>query len=64
MRWENRIFFGPDKLEEAERQVRMVRENLRIALSRQRRYADHRLRELSFEDRDYMYLKELPMRGL
>jgi hypothetical protein len=41
--------FGPDILQEVEKQVRMVRENLRVAQSRQKSYADHRRRELSFE---------------
>jgi hypothetical protein len=56
--------FGPDILQEAEKQVHMVRENLRIAQSRQKSYADHRRRELSFEVGDFVYLKVLPMRGL
>jgi hypothetical protein len=39
----------PDILEEAEKQVCMVRENLRVAQLRQKNYANHRRRELSFE---------------
>jgi hypothetical protein len=34
--------FGPDILQEAEKQVRMVRDNLRVAQSRQKSYADRR----------------------
>jgi hypothetical protein len=56
--------FGPDVLEEAEKQVRMVRENIRVTQSRQKSYADHRRRELSFEVGDFVYLKVSPMRGL
>jgi hypothetical protein len=48
--------FRPDILQEAEKQVRMVRENLRITQSRQKSYADHRRRELSFEVGDFIYL--------
>jgi hypothetical protein len=59
-----RKIFGPNILHEAEKQVRMVRENLRIAQSRQKSYTDHRRRELSFEVGDFMYLKVSPMRGL
>jgi hypothetical protein len=55
---------GPDILQEAEKQVRMVRENLRVAQSRQKSYTDHRRRELSFEVKDFVYLKVSPMRGL
>jgi hypothetical protein len=56
--------FGPDILQEIEKQVHMVRENLRVAQSRQKSYTDHRRRELSFEVRDFVYLKVSPMRGL
>jgi hypothetical protein len=56
--------FGPDILHEAEKQVRMVRENLRVTQLRQKSYADHRRRELSFKVGDFVYLKVSPMRGL
>jgi hypothetical protein len=59
-----RKVFGPDILQEAEKQVHMVRENLRVAQSRQKSYADHRRRDPSFEVRDFMYLKVSPMRDL
>jgi hypothetical protein len=59
-----RKVFGPDILQEAEKKVRMVRENLRVAQSRQKSYVDHRRRELSFEIEDFVYLKVSPMRGL
>jgi hypothetical protein len=59
-----RKVFGPNILQEVEKQVRMVRENLRVAQSRQKSYADHRRRELSFEVGDFVYLKMSPMRGL
>jgi hypothetical protein len=60
---ENQVF-GPEILQEAERQVQVVRENLQLAQSRQKSYADHRRRNLSFEVGDFVYLKVLPMRGL
>jgi hypothetical protein len=56
--------FGPDILQEVEKQIRMVRENLRVAQSRQKSYADHRRRELSFEVGYFVYLKMSPTRGL
>jgi hypothetical protein len=55
--------FRPDILLEAEENIRMVRENLKAAQSRQRSYADTRRRELSFEVGDYVYLKVSPIRG-
>jgi hypothetical protein len=56
--------FGPDILLEAEENIKMVRENLKIAQSRQRSYADTRRRELSFEVGDFVYLKVSPIRGV
>jgi hypothetical protein len=56
--------FGPDILLEAEENIKMVRENLKIAQSRQRSYADTRRRELSFEVVDFVYLKVSPIRGV
>jgi hypothetical protein len=64
VRLENGRCLGPTFLQEAEKQVRMVRENLRVAQSRQKSYADHRRRELSFEVGDFVCLKVSPMRGL
>jgi hypothetical protein len=59
---ENQIF-GLDILREAERQVQMFRENLKLAQSRQKSYADNR-RELRFQVGNFVYLKVSPMRGL
>jgi hypothetical protein len=59
-----RKVFGPDILQEAKKQVCMVRENLRVAQLRQKTYVNHRRRELSFEMGDYVYLNVSPMRGL
>jgi hypothetical protein len=42
----------------------MVRENLKLAQSRQKSYANNRRRELRFQVGDFMYLKVSPMRGL
>jgi hypothetical protein len=49
---------------EAEENIRMVRENMKITQSRQRSYADIRWREVSFEVKDYVYLKVSPIRGV
>jgi hypothetical protein len=41
----------------------MIRENLKVAQSQQKSYADKRRRDLSFEIGDFVYLKVSPMRG-
>jgi hypothetical protein len=56
--------FGPEILREAEKHVHIVRENLQLAQSKQKSYADHRRRKLSFRVDDFVYLKVSPMRGL
>ncbi|WVZ52620.1 hypothetical protein U9M48_003663 [Paspalum notatum var. saurae] len=64
--WEEageRQFFGPAMFEEAVENVAKVRENLRIAQSRQKSYADKRRRELAFEAGEFVYLKVSPLHG-
>jgi hypothetical protein len=56
--------FGTDIIKEAERQVHIIRENLRVAQSRQKSYADRKRRDVSFQEGDYVYLKVSPIRGL
>ncbi|WVZ85174.1 hypothetical protein U9M48_032124 [Paspalum notatum var. saurae] len=56
--------FGPDLIRDAEQQIKMVRENLRVARSRQKSYADVRRRDLTFKVDDFVYLKVSPMRGI
>jgi hypothetical protein len=56
--------FGPEILQEAEKQVQIIKENLKMAQSRQKSYADNRRRDLVFEVEDYVYLKVSPMRGM
>jgi hypothetical protein len=41
----------------------MIRENLKVAQSRQKSYAGKRRRDLSFKIGDFVYLKISPMRG-
>jgi hypothetical protein len=59
-----RQFFGTELIQEAEEQVRIIRENLRVAQTRQKSYADNRRRPLEFEEGDYVYLKVSPLRGV
>jgi hypothetical protein len=59
-----RQFFGPELIQEAEEQVRIIRENLRVAQTRQKSYADNRRRPLEFEEGDYVYLKVSPLHGM
>jgi hypothetical protein len=57
------IIESPDFIKSAEEKIAEVRENLRIAQSRQKSYADKRRRELKFDVGDHVYLKVSPIRG-
>jgi hypothetical protein len=59
-----RQFFGPELIQEAEEQVRIIRENLRVAQTKQRSYAYNRRRPLEFEERNHVYLMVSPLHGM
>jgi hypothetical protein len=59
-----RQLFGADNIREAEKQVQIIRENLRIAQSRQKSHADGKRRDMVFQEGDYVYLKVSSIRGL
>jgi hypothetical protein len=59
-----RQVFGPELIQEAEEQVRIIQENLRVAQTRQKNYVNNRRRPLEFEERNHMYLKVSPLRGM
>ena len=59
-----RQFFGPELIQEAEEQICIIRENLRVAQTRQKSYADNRRRPLEFVEGDHVYLKVSPLRGM
>ncbi|MGL6084204.1 MAG: hypothetical protein ACRC4N_17855, partial [Gammaproteobacteria bacterium] len=56
--------YGPDLIKDAESKVKLIKERLRVAQSRQKSYADTRRRDLSFEVGDFVYLRVTPIRGV
>jgi hypothetical protein len=59
----DRVIESPDFIKAAEEKIAEVRENLRIAQSRQKSYTDKRRRELKFDVGYHVYLKVSPIRG-
>jgi hypothetical protein len=59
----DRVIESPDFIKAAEEKIAEVRENLRIAQSRQKSYANKRIRELKFDVGDHVYLKVSPIHG-
>jgi len=58
-----RSLVGPALIKEAEKRVARIREKLKAAQSRQKRYADKKRREITFNPGDFVYLKVSPIRG-
>jgi hypothetical protein len=59
-----RSLFGPDLIKEAEEKVRLIRDRLKVAQSRQKSYADSKRREVTYEIGDRAYLRVSPLRGV
>jgi hypothetical protein len=57
-------FYGPATIVEAQENVAKVRENLKIAQSRQKSYADPKRKDVSFEVGEHVYLEVSPLRGI
>ena len=51
-------------IEDVYKKVKIIRQRIQTAHSRQKRYSDHRRRDLEFEVGDKVFLKVLPRKGL
>ena len=58
-----RQFFGPDMIQEAEEQVRIICENLKIAQSRQKSQYDRHHKDMTYEVGEKAYLRVTPLKG-
>ena len=56
--------FGPDLIKESEEKVKLIRDRLKIAQSRQKSYADSKRKEVTYEIGDRAYLRVSPLRGV
>jgi hypothetical protein len=57
-----RRFYGIEFVDEAEKKVCIIQQNMQATQSRQKNYADKRRRPLEFQVGDYVYLKVTPMK--
>ena len=60
----DRQLFGPDLIKESEEKVKLIRERLKVAQSRQKSYADSKRKEVVYEIGDRAYLRVSPLRGV
>ena len=56
--------FGPNLIKESEEKVKLIRDRLKIAQSRQKSYADSKRKEVTYEIGDRAYLRVSPLRGV
>ena len=52
----DRQLFGPDLIKESDQKVRLIRDRLKVAQSRQKSYADSRRKETVYKFGDRVYL--------
>ena len=60
----DRQLFGPDLIKESEDKVKLIRDRLKVAQSRQKSYADSKREEVVYEIGDRAYLRVSPLRGV
>ena len=60
----DRQLFGPDLIKESEQKVKLIRDRLNIAQSRQKSYADSKRKETVYEVEDRVYLQVSPPWGI
>ena len=60
----DRQLFGPDLIKESEQKVRLIRDRLKVAQSRQKSYGDSKHKETVHEVGDRVYLRVSPLRGV
>ena len=56
--------FAPDLIKESEEKVKLIRDRLKVAQSRQKSYADSKRKEVVYEIGDRAYLRVSPLRGV
>ena len=60
----DRQLFGPNVIKESEENVKLIRDRLKVAQSRQKSYADSKRKEVVYEIGDRAYLRVSPLLGV
>ena len=60
----DRQLFGPDLIKLSEAKVKLIRDRLKVAQSRQKSYVDTKHKEVVYEIGDRAYLRVSPPRGV
>ena len=57
----DRQLFGPDLIRDSEEKVKLIRDRLKVAQSRQKSYADTKRKEVAYEVGDRAYFRVSPL---
>ena len=60
----DRQLFGPDLIKESEQKVKLIRDRLKVAQSRQKSYVDTKRKEIVYKVGGRVYLRVSPLRGV
>ena len=60
----DRQLFGLDLIKESKEKVKLIRDRLKVAQSRQKSYADSKRKGTEYEVGDRVYLRVSPLRGV
>src|SRR3989337_576071 len=60
----DRQLFGPDLIKESEDKLKLIRDRLKVAQSRQKSYPDSKRKEVVYDIGDRAYLRVSPLRGV
>ena len=60
----DRQLFGPDLIKESKEKVKLIRDRLKVAQSKQKSYADSKRKEVVYEIGDRAYLRVSPLWGV
>ena len=55
----DRQLFGPNLIKESEQKVKLIRDRLKVAQSRQKSYADSKRKETVYKVGEYLHFEEL-----
>ena len=60
----DRQLFGPDLIKDSKEKVKLIRDRLKVAQSRQKSFADSKRKETIYKVGDRVYLRVSPLRGV
>ena len=60
----DRQLFGPNVIKESEENVKLIRDRLKVAQSKQKSYADLKCKEVVYDIGNRAYLHVFPLRGV